>query len=139
MSKKKVIIIISFLSIIVLFILTQFKTLRLNNSEEIEIEIKNALIDYNKPYILNGEEKNKLIQILNGARLGPSNQINEIYEDNTIYIRLYGEGVESSNFPIYVYYFIQNPNTSKLSLNDKMYSIDKKHISQLTEFFKVSN
>lgn len=139
MFNKKTIIISIIIIICCLFILTQFKSLKLNNSEEIEVEIKNATIDYSKPYILEGEKKNDLIKILNGTKLRPYLKDTDILRDSTISIRLYGKGVENSRFPIYIYYFINNPEDSKCYLKSKFYSIDRKVIYQLYEFFEISD
>lgn len=137
MLSKKTIIISIIIIISCSFIMTQFKSLKLNSSEEIEVEIRNAIKDYDKPYILEGEEKNKLVDILNDAKLGPYLKDTDILRDSTISIRLYGKGVKNSKFPIYIYYFINNPNDSKCHLKNKLYSIDKEVISQLNEFFEI--
>ncbi|MFZ5967578.1 MAG: hypothetical protein ACOYVK_10440 [Bacillota bacterium] len=136
MFNKKSIIIAAIVAIIVI-VLTQFTSLKLNNSEEIEVEIRNAIKDYDKPYILKGEQKDKLIGILNDTKLGPYFKEAEILRDSTILIRLYGKGVKNSSSPVYIYYFIHKPNDSIGQINNKLYSVDKKVISQLHDFFKI--
>lgn len=138
---KKLIITIAIIIIIcILFIFPNFKSLKLNSYEEIEVEIRNALIDFDKSYILKGERKNKLLDILNGTKLGPYLFESSILRNSTISIRLFGKGVQNSRFPVYIYYSFDESNKlyrSKAMLNNKLYSINKEVISQLRDFFDI--
>lgn len=59
--------------------------------------------------------------------------------DKTYHIDLYGKAIENSRYPVHIYYFIDKPNNSFCTIDNKSYSIDKKVINKLTHYFKENN
>lgn len=98
---RKIILICLFLIIIYGIFFTHNEQLKFTEAKEIELEITDGTKNDERT-ILVDKKKDELLVILEDMKLGKYFFKPMIFHDKTIIIRLYGEGIKSSRFPIYI-------------------------------------
>jgi len=117
---------------------THREQLKFDKDKEIKIEIMDSTRS-NLSYTLEGEKKDELFALLEDMELRRNITFPQIHMFGGQYlsIRMYGEGVKNSRFPIHLFILTDRPNKSSCRLNNKSYFLDKESIDKLTRFFEL--